>query len=197
MSTDINIYDKEKFKTKVINILCNYNKNRSKIKVLVDYKNYLIKLSNSNDRIIAERYISKSKSSGAYSNNTEVEAAVLRNEYTEANVKRKRIEIREEIENLESIIAHKETLLKIIDDILHDMNPSDQELIKLVYIDKEKNKDTWNDILQKYNSVKKRGYAVTTQTLRNWIDGIVKNIVDALSDIRMAISYIVLYEIEG
>lgn len=199
MSTKVKKIIDDELKEKVIDILMNYNKFKRDIKVLEENKELLEDLFYGSDELIKEMFIPEHKSSGKYCSDTVVEKQAFYNmtskEITEKQIKKKREELRNEIEMCKSKIKYKSKLIRIFDNILNDMCESDKKLIELTYIDKKKNRYTWEDIVLNYNAG--RRYALNKQTIENRQKELIQMITDGLRKIRLNISVLTVYRLGG
>lgn len=199
MSTKVKKIINDEFKEKVIDILMNYNKMKREIEVLRANKDFFEYLLYSGDEVIKEMFITEHKSSGQYCPDTPVEREAFYNmsskEITAKQVKQKRIELKIEIEKCESRIKYKTQLITIFDNILNDMCKSDRKLIELAYIDKKRNRYTWEDIVSNYNNG--RRYAYSKQTIENRQKELIERITNELREKRLNISLITVYRLGG
>ena len=199
MSTKAKINTNDEFKEKVIDILRNLNQLRRDIKALMANQDLFKHLRNSSDEVIMETFITEYKSSGKYDPSSLVEKEALHNmeskEITAKQVKKKRLELELEIEKCESKIKYKTQLIRIFENILNDMCDSDRRLIELTYIDKKRNRYTWEDIVMNYNIG--RRYALSKQTIENRQKELIQRITDELKKYRSNISLITVYRLGG
>lgn len=149
------IKDTEK---KIKSILTRYYEILNSIEILEDTKRYL-EDSLKNDDTIKLIEIKKSGMS-VYNNDSAVEREAFYNIAINNVIEYKIKEIKAEIVRLDTAITQKKFVIDKIDKILasRQLDQDEKFLIKYCYIDKKYNKDSNNDIINRFNQGKKFVY---------------------------------------
>jgi hypothetical protein len=151
ISTNEIMKDTEK---KIRDILQRYYEIQNSIEILEEQVELLEELLRSND---LTSLFDKREGDGSYNGDSDVEKEVLFKEAIEKAIEYKRQEIKRDIARLKTAISIKRKVMKMIDKILtsRELDSEQKELISLYYIDKKYNKDSNNDVVNKFKQGKK------------------------------------------
>lgn len=164
MGNDI-LIDTEK---KIKSILQRYYEVCNSIEILEGQVNLLEEMLHSDD---LTSLLDRKDGDGRYNNDSVVVKEAIFNEQIEIAIEFKRKEIKADITRIKTAISIKKSVINDINKILksRELNQDQKELIQLCYIDKKYNKDSYTDIINKFNQGKKIIYSTTRiEQIRNY-----------------------------